>query len=561
MLSRLAVTALALATGAAAQVSKDASVGTWPYLVGNMDPQITALVADVRSNDLDTIYVNVFRATGPSAGTLWVSDSAGQWNAAWGPVRTGGRGLDLTVLIREAHAAGLQVVGVIKCFDDTVQPSSATHRAYLLDVIDYLLGSFDGAGRPVYDLDGLALDYIRWVGVGCSGVNAAVVTDFVREVKARLGARSLHAYVLANRYTFHGPAYSGPFHSYSSVLSTNRDCYGQDWEQLCRYVDVMMPMAYTANGSIYSTWSEHHAYVRQVAAYCRTACQRGGFPARRVTPAVRCYNEATETATAQTIDASIVGALDGGADGYQAFRYATMQNAWWTPLRDHAVPGPNRPIPDLQVATAGLGTTLDATSSVDADQASSTLTVRFDQDNDGVFETAWLGNSGAHVLVARRSGTSVVGMQVRDADGHVGATVRRFTTPVVLSVGPSILSAQSGGAVGLSLDTGPATSGFGYLVLGGLSGSSPGTPLGGGLQLPLNFDGLTGALLTLVNTPVLQNGLGTLDANGRAAATFAVPPMVLGGIAWQRITWAAVGIDGYGQLVFVTNPMNLVIVP
>ena len=116
--------ALAFTTCLPAQTpSRDVSFGEWPFLVGNMDSQIATLVQSAKSNDLDTIYMNFYRATGPSTGTLWITDSAGTWNSAWGPVRTGGDGINLVNFINAAHAANIQVIAVMKCFDTTVQPT------------------------------------------------------------------------------------------------------------------------------------------------------------------------------------------------------------------------------------------------------------------------------------------------------------------------------------------------------------------------------------------------------------------------------------------------------
>src|SRR5262245_40356565 len=155
-----------------------------------------------------------------------------------------------------------------------------------------------------------------------------------------------------------------------------------------------MPMAYTADGSIYSTYALHQAYVRQVAAYARTAVTRAGYPARRVSPAIKTYSD-TETCTAQTVEASITGALLGGGDGYQAFRYSTLapHPDWMAKLKAWAVPGQNRPIASVTAAVTGLTVALDPTASRDADEPSANLQVRFDWENDGTFDTPWLANA------------------------------------------------------------------------------------------------------------------------------------------------------------------------
>ena len=157
-------------------------------------------------------------ATGPSAGDLWITDSAGDWNAAFGPVRPGGAGIHLANLITACHAANVRVVAILKCFADTVQPDNAAHKQYLLSVIDYLVDAWLPNGQPVYDLDGLALDYVRYVGG--TNVNASNVTNFLADVRQHIGSLSLHAYLIASRYTFDGPTYNGVFASYATVIGS-----------------------------------------------------------------------------------------------------------------------------------------------------------------------------------------------------------------------------------------------------------------------------------------------------------------------------------------------------
>ena len=72
------------------QPSSDVSVGVFPFLVGNMDGQVQTIVNTATQRGLDTIYVSVFRATGPSTGDLWITDQAGNWHLAWGPIRSTG---------------------------------------------------------------------------------------------------------------------------------------------------------------------------------------------------------------------------------------------------------------------------------------------------------------------------------------------------------------------------------------------------------------------------------------------------------------------------------------
>jgi len=75
---------------------------------------------------------------------------------------------------------------------------------------------------------------------------------------------------------------------------------------------------------------------------------------------------------------------------------------------------------------------------------------------------------------------------------------------------------------------GASYQGRNYLVLAGVTGTSPGTPLPGGLAtLPLNWDAVTDLVLQNVNFPAFANFLGVLDANGQAQATLTVADLPL----------------------------------
>jgi len=539
--------------------SRDVSFGEWPFLEGNMDSRITAMIQSAKNSDLDTIYMNFYRATGPSTGTLWITDSAGTWNSAWGAVRTNGTGINLVNFITAAHAANLQVIAVMKCFDTTVQPTDTNHRQYLWNIVDYLVNSYDASGKPIYDVDGIALDYVRYVG-GTGTVNPVFVTDFVKGVKQRCGVLQVHAYLISGRYDFDGPTYDGNFNSYSSVMTALKNGYGQDWQALAPWVDVYMPMAYTADGSIYSTYALHQAYVKQVTAYARTAVTIAGYPTRRVSPAIKTYTD-TETCTASTVEASITGALLGGGDGYQAFRYTPLvaQPTWVAKMKAYAVPGQNRPIALLTAPPAGLTVRADPTLSRDGDEPSANLQVRFDWENDGIFDTGWLPNSTLDWL-NKVPGTRRVGLAVRDSTGLLGQTTRKVANANPLGVIPGSISLASPPQVSIAVNAGPAAAGQLYLVLGTLSGTSPGTQVAPGLTLPLNWDGLTTGLLDAVNTPLLVNGFGSLDQNGTAQAKFNLPPG-LGLLSGKTIHWSALGATPASQFLFVTNASALVLLP
>jgi len=118
-----------------------------------------------------------------------------------------------------------------------------------------------------------------------------------------------------------------------------------------------------------------------------------------------------------------------------------------------------------------------------------------------------------------------------------------------------------GGTVGLALDLGPGRAGLPYLVVGSLSGASPGTPLPGGAVLPINFDSLTSLMIALAGVPGLFPGtVGALDGTGRAAASAIAPAAVLAPLAGTALRFAAVVVPGGAPLI-ATNAAEVAIVP
>lgn len=81
--------------------------------------------------------------------------------------------------------------------------------------------------------------------------------------------------------------------------------------------------------------------------------------------------------------------------------------------------------------------------------------------------------------------------------------------------------------IDLTLDAGVAYSNRDYLVLGSVSGTEPGVLLPGGVvTLPLNWDPVTNLFLSIVNTPICDHFMGTLDAMGQAKGVLDLPGLV-----------------------------------
>jgi len=124
------------------------------------------------------------------------------------------------------------------------------------------------------------------------------------------------------------------------------------------------------------------------------------------------------------------------------------------------------------------------------------------------------------------------------------------------SASASALDTLAGGSVDFALDGGAALSGELYLVLGSLSGTTPGIDVGA-FHVPLVQDVYFGFALNNANGPVLVNTFAALDGTGKGAAQFVLPggfPTLVGATAHH----AWVGIDaGTAQVTYASYALPL----
>lgn len=89
---------------------------------------------------------------------------------------------------------------------------------------------------------------------------------------------------------------------------------------------------------------------------------------------------------------------------------------------------------------------------------------------------------------------------------------------------PDTLPTGTGGTVDFELRAGTYSDGETYILLGSMSGTSPGIPLKGGhATLPLQWDFFTSFVLGLKNTIVFKDFYGTIDGSGLATAQLNSP--------------------------------------
>ncbi len=203
-----------------------------------------------------------------------------------------------------------------------------------------------------------------------------------------------------------------------------------------------------------------------------------------------------------------------------------------------------------------------------------------DFDDDGVLDaTPWSTVEDSVGLVAPADGTllysenlvgpdgdSVYAHFLRESDGagslvHYagGAFDPAFgsDTPSAANSATGTIRATLGGGVGLRLDAGCANAGNSYLTLLSLSGTSPGTPLGGGVTLPLNFDALTSVSAASAGGPLLPGTLGLLSDSGRSPFhRVLLPPLSVGFVGMTMN--AASGVVSFvpsPTVTFASNPI------
>ncbi len=124
-------------------------------------------------------------------------------------------------------------------------------------------------------------------------------------------------------------------------------------------------------------------------------------------------------------------------------------------------------------------------------------------------------------------------------------------------------SAKTGGAMNMGLDLGAANKGRVFIVLGSLSGSSPGIPLPGGARLPINFDSMTSLTLTLPGSAGIFPGtVGLLGTGGKAKASAIMPGVHLTPLVGRSLRFAGVVLPQGGSGAWgATNAVVHAILP
>jgi hypothetical protein len=123
------------------------------------------------------------------------------------------------------------------------------------------------------------------------------------------------------------------------------------------------------------------------------------------------------------------------------------------------------------------------------------------------------------------------------------------------------VSVSSGGSIDFELETSSPMESWFYWIFGSATGTAPGIDFGGGVLLPLEFDGYFNLLLTNPNAMPFQNFTGLLDHNGRAQATLVVPAGLDPSLAGVTLYHAYLAGVGPGTAGFASEAESLMLVP
>ncbi len=181
---------------------------------------------------------------------------------------------------------------------------------------------------------------------------------------------------------------------------------------------------------------------------------------------------------------------------------------------------------------------------------------------DGPSAEARLGNDIAMIGDVTGNGVEewlcgAFGIRVGGSNNG-GAFIYSFDA--LLHADASEISGSSGGVMTLELDFPPEEANQQYQIL--ISTLGPGVTELPGAEIPLDADDVFWRTIRGVHPPALNGGIGMLDAQGDAIATFTVPTNSPSAV-WHTSRWfSAITIDRSAQSVrMVSVPLPLAITP
>ncbi len=115
------------------------------------------------------------------------------------------------------------------------------------------------------------------------------------------------------------------------------------------------------------------------------------------------------------------------------------------------------------------------------------------------------------------------------------------------------IPSATGGSVDLTLSAGSSQAGYPYMVLGSMSGSSPGFDFNG-VHVPLNWDWFTVLTMMMAGSPQFADFQGRLDPSGEATAIYDTRGPVEPDLVGLGASFAYIALGPSG---FVSNPITV----
>ena len=192
-----------------------------------------------------------------------------------------------------------------------------TRTGYDTSKIDSLITSISNIVKN-YNIDGINLDYVRYHGDAYKYANGtAAVTSFVQKVYNTV--KSIKPKVAVS----------------ADVMpegSMNAYYYGQNYTQLAKYLDFIVPMVYKGNygynnsNGTNSKGKSGNNWIGSAVSYI--VSHSGGTPVLAGLQTYRCDNNLT-IIPSNELQKDINSAIDNGASGYVLFRYGLISSNFY----------------------------------------------------------------------------------------------------------------------------------------------------------------------------------------------------------------------------------------
>lgn len=149
-------------------------------------------------------------------------------------------------------------------------------------------------------VNGINLDYIRYVGTDPENINSKTITNFVKSVNSIV--KGYDKNIILSACVFAEQEHTNTY-------------YGQDYAALSPYLDIMLPMTYKYSYSSGRTWlKEATQYVVNKAT------------SSKVVSVLQTYNNAVKKLSASELEADAKAVMNGGSYGYVLFRYGLISS-------------------------------------------------------------------------------------------------------------------------------------------------------------------------------------------------------------------------------------------